>query len=178
MLKAMLSNWPALAGLAAASWAILTYLVTRRRELALRRTDHIFEQSQYLDNDKEMVECTLILYGKHPNHTVADFLKAARSEGREEVDTVLLMKFEKYLNFLWRICYAHLALRTLREKDMCAFGAYLRQIGQNRPLYDYCKSGFEENLGRGPYSEITKVIDNLRMCAPIETHPTAGPATP
>jgi hypothetical protein len=170
MLKVLLGNWPVLAGLGAASWAILTYLFTRGRELDLKRTEHIFQQSQYLDNDKEMVECTLILYGKHPEYSVADFLKAAEGRDEKKIDTTLLMKFEKYLNFLWRICYAHLKLHTLSRDDMNAFGAYLRKIRAIPALYEYC---YWEG-----YREITTVIDNLPTLEEERTNRTAELAGP
>jgi hypothetical protein len=121
--------------------------------LAFHRTEFIVSQSEYLDNDPEMRECTLIL-GKHPLWTIEDYLDAAtgQSECNEQQAEMLIM-FEKYLNFLWRIAYAHYELGTLTSKDLDAFGAYFEAAGNHWALRNFCKS-------QG-YDEIIKAFDDL-----------------
>lgn len=135
-----------IAALSAAIWAIITYFLTRQRELSWKRTEFIVEQSAYLDNDAEMRECTLILYGKHPTLSVDDFLNAEITQSIDDPTlSQLVIKFEKYLNFIWRIAYAHLILGTLTKKDLLAFGVYLLAIQYNDGLREYClNKGYEE----------------------------------
>lgn len=140
-----LGTWEILAGLAAAVWAIGTFFVTRRRELAWRRTEFVARESKYLDNDAEMRECTLVLYGKHPVFSVQQFISAAQAETLEGDQRRLFEMFEKHLNFFWRIAYAHVALRTLTRRDLDAFSIYLARICEHESLRTYClSSGYDE----------------------------------
>lgn len=148
--KVLLENGESIGGLATAFagvGAIVTFRITRKSELAWKRTEFIVQQSAFLDNDSEMRECTLILYGKHPSLNVRDFLILAE-EGSSEVDlerAQLLGKMEKFLNFLWRIAYAHLVLKTLTKNDLNAFGAYFGEVEEHEKLREYClKQGYEE----------------------------------
>ena len=139
-------NWGMIASLAAAVWAVWSYLSTRKKELAWKRTEFIIEQLEFLDSDVEMRECTLVLYGKHPEITVNQFLIAAKAQGLVTHEQgSLIMRFEKYLNFLWRIAYAHIVLGTLTEQDLTAFGAYFRAVKQHEELRQYCiDEGYDE----------------------------------
>lgn len=143
----LLGNWQLLSALIAAAWAIFTYFLTQKSELAWKRTEFIVDQSMFLDNDSEMKEATLIIYGKHPDIKVKDFINAYYKE-RKEIDdksSNLIIKFEKYLNFLWRISYANVELGTLTKKDLLSFGAYLSAIEEHPQLRQYClDEGYEE----------------------------------
>ena len=137
-------NWEILFGLIAGVWTVIQFLTARRRDLAWKRTEFIIEQSHYLDNDPEMRECTLILYGKHPILSVEDFLNAVTEDSERLNDGEIVLKFEKYLNFLWRIAYAHLVLKTITRVDLVAFGAYYRAVEQNPDLREYCSGTYDE----------------------------------
>jgi len=152
----------------AAVWAATTFWLARRRELAFHRTEFIMKQSEYLDNDPEMRDCTLILYGKHPLWTIEDYLDAATAQNalRQE-QAELLIKFEKYLNFLWRIAYAHYELRTLTSKDLDAFGVYFGTAGDHFGLRNFCKT-------QG-YDEIIKACDDLSKAWASSEALTDGP---
>lgn len=145
-IKTLLSNWEIVAGSVALVWAIVSFVLTRRRELAWKRTEFIIQQLGFLDNDTEMRECTLIIYGKHHNLRVDDFLVASLAKNPiNEGAGQLVMKFEKYLNFLWRIAYAHIVLKTITRKDLDAFGAYFDAVQKNEKLRKYClDEGYEE----------------------------------
>jgi hypothetical protein len=135
-----------LTAIVAPGWAILSFIWSKRSELALKRTELIIEQSEFLDNDNEMRECTLMLYGKHPKLKVDDFLVASSgSTPRDEHAGHLVITFEKYLNFLWRIAYVHLVLGTLTRKDLCAFGAYFKAVRTHTELRNYC---LQEGYGK------------------------------
>jgi hypothetical protein len=66
---------------------------------------------------------------------------------------LVIMKFEKYLNFFWRIAYAHLVLGTLSRKDLWAFGAYFTAIAEHPQLREYCLT-----VG---YAEIIHAADRI-----------------
>ncbi len=142
----VIDNWGIIASFAAAVWAVWNFFVTRRRELAWKRTEFIIEQLEFLDSDPEMRECTLVLYGKYPGVSIDQFLAAAKTPGQVSLDQgQMIMKFEKYLNFLWRIAYAQIVLGTLTKQDLCAFGAYFRAVGKDQGLRQYCmEEGFDE----------------------------------
>jgi hypothetical protein len=125
---------------------VSSFLITRKDELAWKRTEFIIQQSQLLDSDEGMKEITLILYGKHDKKSVADYLVLiGESTGTTKENEDYIMQFEKYLNFLWRIAYAFLVLKTLKKKDMYAFGAYLRAVCSNQELKNYClENGYDE----------------------------------
>lgn len=152
MASFFIENWKIIFGLVAGIWTVIQFLTSRRRDLAWRRTEFIISQSVYLDTDPEMRECTLILYGKHPTLRVSDFLRMWEQGPDEADDSQIILKFEKYLNFLWRIAYAHLVLKTITRIDLVAFGAYFHAINQHSELKEYCL---------GPYTEIVMAANAL-----------------
>ncbi|MDA1100325.1 MAG: hypothetical protein O2967_15205 [Proteobacteria bacterium] len=150
-------NWNVLFGLIAGLWGVVQFLAARSRDLAWKRTEFIIEQSRYLDTDTEMRECTLILYGKHPTIRVDDFLRTWEQSQDEANDGQIILKFEKYLNFLWRIAYAHLVLKTIPRIDLVAFGAYFLAVNEHPKLKEYCI---------GPYDEIVMAANVLENAKP------------
>jgi hypothetical protein len=149
----------------AALWAAATFSLARKRELAFHRTEFIVRQSEYLDNDREMREGTLILYGMHPLWTIENYLEVPSKPSEQQGEMVI--KFEKYLNFLWRIAYAHYELGTLTSKDLDAFGAYFYAVGNHVGLRDFCKSE--------GYGEIVKAFDDLSKKWALEEGLREGP---
>ena len=145
-MKTLLTNWTVFGALVTASWAVFSFVLSSRHDLAWKRTEFIFQQSQFLDNDSEMRECTLTLYGKNPQLKVEHFLLAASSNASgSEHEGQIVIKFEKYLNFLWRIAYAHLVLGTLTRNDLDAFGAYFDAVASHTELREYClEEGYDE----------------------------------
>lgn len=146
MTKFILDNWQLISALIATCWAIFTYFYTQKQEIAWRRTEFIVDQSMYIDNDPEMRKCTLALYGKHPSMSIADFIKAVKQgDNVDKKVAKYTLQFEKYLNFIWRICYAYLVLKTLTKKDLLAFGVYILEIKNNSQLREYCiEAGYDE----------------------------------
>jgi hypothetical protein len=126
-------------------WAISSFIISRNKELAWKKTEFIIQQSELLDKDEEMREITLILYGKNSQKSVADFLNLSTKSISNQDGTEFILQFEKYLNFFWRISYTFLVLKTLSKKDMNAFGAYFKAIYSNKELRDFCvKEGYDE----------------------------------
>src|ERR1035437_5590315 len=103
-------NWQVFIAFVLAVFTIISYVHTRRRELAWKRTEFLCAQSQYLDNDPILVEVVTILEGRHAEVTTAHIF-----EGDAKIDPARqlhLQKFDKLFNFLWRMSYAYLTMKT------------------------------------------------------------------
>jgi hypothetical protein len=128
----------------AAIFSICAYLLTRRRELAWKRTEFLFAQYQYFENDRELLETTTILEERHSTITV-DQVFSLDSMLDDAKRKEYAQKFDKLLNFLWRLCYARLETKTLSLKEVEAFGWYLWRISESEVLREYCENnGFDE----------------------------------
>ena len=113
-----------------AGFSMVTYVLTRRRELAWRRTEFLFSQSQYLDNNPELVEVITILENRHASLTLGQIFDPT-SELDEAKRKEYLQRFDKLLNFLWRLCFACLKTKTLSDKEINGFGWYFWRISQS-----------------------------------------------
>ncbi|HEY4930604.1 MAG TPA: hypothetical protein VII23_03455 [Terriglobales bacterium] len=134
-------------------FTVISYIVTRLKELAWRRTEFLCEQSQYLDNDPVLVETITILEGRHPDITISEIFGAETaidSATRNEY----LQKFDKLFNLLWRLCYAHLETKAISRKELEGFGWYFSKISENSSLVEYC-----ENNG---FDDINTAIEKLK----------------
>src|ERR1043165_2899693 len=127
----------------AVAFSIFSYTLTRRSELAWKRTEFLCTQAQYLDTDSVLVEAVKILEGRHADITISrifdedDFDRVKKNE--------YLQKMDKLLNFLWRLCYAYLETKTISPKEVEGFGWYFWRIAQFPSLVKYCEeNGFEE----------------------------------
>lgn len=137
-------NWNVLIASVAVIFSVVSYILTRRKELAWKRTEFCFSLSKYLDDDPVLVEAITVLEGRHSKITVADIFDAESSLD-EQTRAAYLQKFDKLLNFLWRLCYFYLSLRTLSRSEVEGFGWYFARISDTPSLIDYCEnSGFEE----------------------------------
>jgi hypothetical protein len=127
-----------------AAFSMVTYVLTRRRELAWKRTEFLFAQAHYFENDPVLVEMVTILEGRHRALTVDQIFDPA-SELNASTRQEYLQKCDKLLDFLWRLCFACLETKTLSLKEIEAFGWYFWRISENPLLFDYCDNyGFEE----------------------------------
>jgi hypothetical protein len=148
-------NWlvliPILISAGAVSFSIYSYTLTRRRELAWKRTEFLFAQAQYLDNDSDLIEAVNILEGRHAEITISEILKDENLE--KAIKNKHLKQIDKLLNFLWRLGYAYLETKTISEREVEAFGWYFRRISEIPSLTKYC----DEN----GYVEINIVIAKL-----------------
>lgn len=138
------TNWQLAIAALVAIFTVLSYLLTRRRELAWRRTEFLCKQAEYLENDPVLMEMITILEERHASVSVsclfdgADHISMAQ---RQEY----VQKMDKLLNFLWRWCYAYLETKTISIKELNRFGWYLALISENPALVRYCdENGFDE----------------------------------
>src|SRR5215831_8609008 len=128
-----------------ALFTIGSYFLTRRRELAWRRTEFLCRQSEYLDSDPVLLETITILENRHPELTIsAIFAPEAETTALDSrTRQQYLQKFDKLLNLLWRLCYAFLETKTISIKELDGFGWYLWKISKNPALVAYCEeNGF------------------------------------
>ena len=86
--------------------SVVTYALTRRRELAWKRTEFMVAQAQYFDNDKDLIEVVRILEDRHPVVTLSMIFEEPHDlEPDKQMD--YKQKCDKLFNFLWRLCYAY-----------------------------------------------------------------------
>ena len=64
------SYWREIAALVGFSVGLWRYLDSRARELKWRRTEFLFEQAKYLDNDEDIMSAVLIIAGESSTCTV------------------------------------------------------------------------------------------------------------
>jgi hypothetical protein len=136
-------------------WAIYTYREKRERELSQQRTGFIFENARILDSDPGLQEALSILNDMHFTYDVDDFIRITNKKTvwtEEEIRIVTLV--DNLLNYLWRIAYAHITLKTLTLNDLNAFGYYYWRIIEHEGLITYSK---EEG-----YGEIVTAAKRLR----------------
>ena len=147
-------NWQSIFGIVVAIGTVIGYFLTRRNELAWKRTEFLCSQADYLDNDTVLVEIIKILEDRHPTLTVNDIFDS-ESQFDEEKREEYKQKFDKLLNFLWRLCYAYLEVNTISRKEVEGFGWYFWRISRFPSLVDYC-----ENNG---FDDINTVTKKLRL---------------
>lgn len=137
-------KWTLIVAASAVLFSVVSYLLTHRRELAWKRTEFLFEQSQYLDNDPVLIEVLDILEGRHLRITVKDVFDDNQSSLDAETRLKYRQNFDKLLNFLWRLCYAYLTVRTIKKKEIEGFSWWLWRISEYPLILDYCMEGYEE----------------------------------
>ena len=146
-------NWSVVTAVIAVLFSILSYWLTRQKERAWKRTEFLVSQSQYLDNDPTLIWAVTILEDRHPSIKIADIYESS-SKLDDATRTEYVQKFDKLLNFLWRLCYAYLAVKTFSKKEIAGFSWYFLRISENPVLTDYCK--------KNGYKEINDVIEKLQ----------------
>lgn len=136
-------NWNLIIASLAVLSSVISYILTRRRDLAWKRTEFLCAQARYLDTDPVLVEAITILEGRHADITLAQLFGPDCELDKAKKDEYL-QKFDKLLNFLWWLCYAYLRVKTISQKELRGFGWYLWRIDQCRSLVGYCEiNGFE-----------------------------------
>ena len=129
--------WQPLLTVATAAGAVVGYVKTHRRELSWKRTEFICEQLRMLDTDPKLFLMLTVLEGRHPDVTVRDIYSgdgrldaAGRNVWRQDMD--------RFLNFIWCLCFAYLELRTLTDRNILCVGRYLDLINGDEQLREYC----------------------------------------
>ena len=138
-------NWQYLTALIAGGFAIWRFLVSRRDELAWKRTEFLFAQAQYLESDRAMREILQILGDKHEQYSIGDIV-ADDADLEDGEKYRLKNNLDHFLNFFDRLYYAFNA-GTLSKAEVMVFQWYLAEIVETSELAEYCRtSGFKDVL--------------------------------
>jgi len=148
------SKLPTLIAASTFIWAIISFIISKKNELAWKKTEFICAQSQYLDTDPTLSEMVLILEERHPSVSINDIF-GNDSKLEKSIKNEYQQNFDKFLNFLWRLCYAYTDLKTLDKKELVSIGWYLRCISENILLFEYCSSN--------GYKRIIQSINELNL---------------
>lgn len=124
--------------------AIATYFDARQRELKWQRTQFLFEQAKYIEEDVDCMQVIRVLEGREPgvrlSAVFSDGLEMTPKERDEN-----RQRFDKFLNFLDRIAYAVLLTKAINLKEVIMFGWYLEKINESEELQKYCrKDGYPD----------------------------------
>lgn len=136
------NNWQPVVAYATALGAVANYFISRRRELAWKRTEFLFLHAQYLDTDKELIETITILESRHCEITI-DAIYDDNSSLPIASKNEYKQKFDKLLNLFERLAYASLRAKTISMKEIGSFGWYFDLITKYPRLVAYCnENGF------------------------------------
>jgi len=137
-------------------WAIFSYQLNYRNTLALERTKFIFENLRFFETDPLLQMANQIMNELPVGFTIDVFLDVVKTKKGTPEQITKCTAMDNYLNFLWRIGYAHFTLETITVDDLDAFGYYFYLISKHPGLMNYCvDEGFEE------------VIDAIERLKPI-----------
>ena len=162
--------WQPLLAIVPVSWAVISYLKTHRRELSWKRTEFICSQLRTLDTDPKLLEMLTVLEDRHPDVNVCDIYvgggrldKAGQKARQQEMD--------RFLNFIWCLCFAYLDLRTLTDRNILCVGRYLDIINRDPLLREYClTNGYSAIIEaaekvRRPRLTMNRAVERLRLSA-------------
>lgn len=153
-------NWPIISTLIVAVFSIWRYLDSRKRELDWKKTEFLFDQAKYIDNDEYIQKAIMVIGG---NHTIkADDL--IDSNGRFKNNNKEIVEgFEKLFNLLERLSYAEHTSQVLSKKELQHFGWYYEEIIDNPTLKKYCeKNGYNDVILFGKKLTKARTIENQR----------------
>jgi len=118
------------------------YLDSRNRELAWKKTEFLFEQARYLDNDKDIIRSISLFQEQHYEDILS---KIYGDNYDEDLRKEYQLGFEKLLNFLDRLAHAYLKLEIVGKEKVTNFGWYLEYIESSEVLNIYCvNNGYED----------------------------------
>ena len=114
---------------------IYKFLDARKRELKWKRTEFVFEQAKYLDNDKEIILALAVLCKTDSNYKIESIFS---TDGKfiDGVEHSYMIGFEKLLNLLDRLVYAYRA-DVITKGEFENFGMYLEQVLNNTRVSKY-----------------------------------------
>lgn len=119
---------------------IVQYLNVRERDLSWKRTEFIFSQCQYAENDVELREITEVLAGRSDvsiETVLSDSESLSMAERRR-----LQRGLEKFLGLLDRLAYAVDHGKSLTVSEIAEFGWHFRVVSQTPELLTYAKTSY------------------------------------
>jgi hypothetical protein len=107
-----------------------------------------------MDTDNVLGEAVKILENRHPEINIKTLYENFNQKENLPEYWEYYQKFDKLLNFLDHMAYAHFHAKTLSIEEVSNFGWYLDKISENPYLSKYCEiHGFNDIL------ELSKEID-------------------
>ena len=129
---------------AALAFAFWKYIDIRNRELRWQRTEFLFKQAEFLDNDSDVNLATSVLDGVDEKVKL-DELFDVNGNINHSIDKKYRIGFEKMCNLLDRLAYAHLTTKAIEKKEVANFGWYIECIVNHTRVVKYCENnGFED----------------------------------
>ncbi len=133
----LLSDWELILAIATAVGAVAGYFITHRRELSWKRTEFVCSQLKYLSDDPNLFKMLELLEGRHPEVSI-DEIYDAGSRLDSKMRAKYQHEFDRFLNFIWCLCFAYLNLKTLTSREIVCVGRYLYLIKKHPALVAYC----------------------------------------
>jgi hypothetical protein len=138
-----LFDWQLAFAIITAAGAVVGYFITHRRELSWKRTEFICSQLKYLGDDPHLFRMLEILEGRHSDVSINDIYGGRRGlddKKRKEYQH----EFDRFLNYIWCLCFAYLDLKTLTKREIICVGRYIKLIARSSSLVTYCEGhGYE-----------------------------------
>ena len=138
------------------AWGIISYWLSKKNTLSLERTRFIFDNLRFFETNESVQTANYIVNGLASDFTIDTFLMVMKARKGTPEQLAKCTAIDIYLNFLWRVAYAHSILKTITIDDLNAFGYYFYQISLHEGLMEYCvREGFED------------VVDAIKKLEPI-----------
>lgn len=120
------------------------FLASRKRELAWKRTEFIFEQAAYIDTDEDIAAAISIAQSALEDVTIDEVFDENGEWGKSS-STTYRQGFEKLLNLLDRLAYAHLHAHTISVSEIANFHWYYELITDHERIKKHCQiNGFKD----------------------------------
>lgn len=135
-------------------FGFIKYMDSRERELSWKKTEFLFNQAKYIDNDKDIIKSVSVFLKEKPEEVL---IKVYGTNIDEATREEYIVGFEKLFNFLDRLAHAYLKLNTLGKDEIANYGWYLDCIKRSNTLHNYCiKNGFKDVIN------LAKEIENYK----------------
>jgi hypothetical protein len=142
MMTFLRENWEVLSGLTAGAGAVAAYILNRRRELAWKRTEFLFNLSARFDTDQILGEAIQILEGRHATVSLDQLFPKPPATPDRAGDSER-QKIDRLLNVFHALAYAEATVKTLSIHEVALFGWYLQKVCFHEGLRHYClENGF------------------------------------
>ena len=129
------------------------YIDVRRRELKWKKTEFLFKQAEYLDNDQDVNYAVSVIDGTDPDVKIENLLKE-NGEIDSTTDRKYRIGLEKLCNFLDRLAYAYFTTKTIKKDEIANFQWFIKEISLHARLLEYCK-----NNGYNDVIKLTAELD-------------------
>ena len=129
------SHWKELIATIVAIFGLWKYFDARKQELDWKKTEFLFDQAKYIDDDSEIKYSFRIIDGESVLK-VSDVLDEKGDTTDEHQEFII--GFHKLLNLLDRLAYAVTIRKTITMAEVNQFGWYFTSVNRNKRLQNFC----------------------------------------